>query len=53
MRIRNGFLIGIRMQMNRQRVFVAILIGVALAVVFYYIIHSCGGMSEERWIRIF
>ncbi len=32
MRIRNGFLIGIRMQTNRQRVFVAILIGVALAL---------------------
>lgn len=53
MRIRNGFLIGTRMQMNRQDVFAAILIGLAWTVVLYYIIHSCGGMSEERWVRIF
>lgn len=41
------------MQMNRQDVFAAILIGLAWTVVLYYIIHSCGGMSEERWVRIF
>ena len=34
-------------------VFVVALISLALAVVLYYIIQQCGGMSEERWMRIF
>ena len=41
------------MQMNKQKVFAAILVEFALAVVLYYISHSCDGMSEERWIKIF
>ena len=33
------------MQMNKQKVFAAILVEFALAVVLYYIIHTCDGMG--------